>query len=195
MQSSKDLAIIILAAGKSSRMGNLTKQLIKYNDETLIKIAVTKALEISNNVFVVLGHDLTNIKKELENLNINIIENPNYQDGIGTSISCATKVCKEFENILFMLCDQPFIDTEHLKKLKESINNINIISTVYENSKNSTVPAIFPKKYYEELIKLKQDIGAKKIINENKSINIKLKKELSVDIDTIEDVNKFLSKK
>lgn len=191
----KDLAIIILAAGKSSRMGKITKQLVKYNDETLIKIAVKKALEISNDIFVVLGHDIINIKKELENTNVNIVENPNYENGIGTSISCATKVCKEFENLLFMLCDQPFIDNSHLNNLKSKIDNQSIIATVYEDSKNATVPAIFPKKYYNELIKLNKDKGAKEIINQNNSINIKLKKELSIDIDTIEDIDKFLSKK
>lgn len=191
----KDLAIIILAAGKSSRMGKITKQLVKYNDETLIKIAVKKALEISNDIYVVLGHDIINIKKELENTNVNIVENTNYEKGIGTSISCATKVCKDYENLLFILCDQPFIDNSHLNNLKSKIDNQSIIATVYEDSNNATVPAIFPKKYYDELIKLNKDMGAKEIINQNNSINIKLKKELSIDIDTIEDIDKFLSKK
>ena len=53
MKNSKDLAVVILAAGISSRLGNLTKQLLVYKNETLLKIAVKKALEISKDVFVV----------------------------------------------------------------------------------------------------------------------------------------------
>ena len=53
MQNSKDLAVVILAAGISSRLGNITKQLLVYKNETLLKIVVKKALEISKDIFVV----------------------------------------------------------------------------------------------------------------------------------------------
>ena len=46
MEKFKNLAVIILAAGKSSRLKGKMKQLLKYQDESLIKIAVKKALKI-----------------------------------------------------------------------------------------------------------------------------------------------------
>jgi molybdenum cofactor cytidylyltransferase len=190
----KDLAIIILAAGKSSRMVDATKQLVKYYNQSLIRLACSKAIEISKNVYVVLGYQKEECFDEIKDLNVNVIYNQDFEKGIGTSISCAVNELYEYENVMITLCDQPFISPSHFVELIKNIDSQNIISTIYEESKNSTVPAIFPKKYYNELIKLNKDIGAKKIINENKSINIKLKKELSVDIDTIEDVDKFLSK-
>ena len=45
MKNSKDLAVVILAAGISSRLGDITKQLSVYKNETLLKIAVKKALK------------------------------------------------------------------------------------------------------------------------------------------------------
>lgn len=191
--NSKDLAIIILAAGKSSRLGSITKQLLKYKDETLLKIAVKKALEVSNNIFVILGHEKEGCQKELENFCINILFNQDYKKGIGSSISFGIEHTKDYKNCLIMLCDQPFIPIEHLKSLKDNIDNKTIISTQYEKSLNSTVPAIFPKKYYDKLMQLKEDFGAKSILKKENCININLEKKYSIDIDTVENIKNYLN--
>lgn len=192
MEKSKNLAIIILAAGTSSRLGDITKQLLVYKNETLLRTAVKKALEISKDVFVVLGHEKNSCQKELESLNVNIIYNPNYKQGMGTTLSLGISYTKEFTHTMVMLCDQPFIPASHYQALKENIQNENIIASSYGENKNSKVPAIFPKKYYEELVKLDSDFGAKLILQKETCINIQLQKEFCIDIDTVEDVNLFL---
>ena len=191
MKNSKDLAVVILAAGISSRLGNLTKQLLVYKNETLLKIAVKKALEISKNVFVVLGHEKEKCEKELEDFDVNIIYNPNYKKGMGTTLSLGIKHTKEFNYTMIILCDQPFIPISHFQALKENIQNENIIASLYEKNKSPKVPAIFPKKYYDELLKLDADFGAKEILQKESCINIQLKKDFCIDIDTLEDM-KFL---
>ena len=191
MQNSKDLAVVILAAGTSSRLGEITKQLLVYKNETLLKIAVKKALEISKDVFVVLGHEKEKCEKELEDFDVNIIINENYKQGMGTTLSLGIEHCKEFNHTMIILCDQPFIPISHFQALKENIQNENIIASSYEKNKNSKVPAIFPKKYYDELLKLDADIGAKEILQKKSCINIQLEKDFSIDIDTLEDI-KFL---
>jgi molybdenum cofactor cytidylyltransferase len=191
MQNSKDLAVVILAAGISSRLGNITKQLLVYKNETLLKIVVKKALEISKNVFVVLGHEKEKCKKELEDFDVNIIYNPNYKKGMGTTLSLGIKHTKEFNYTMIILCDQPFIPISHFQALKENIQNENIIASLYEKNKSAKVPAIFPKKYYDELLKLDADFGAKEILQKESCINIQLKKDFCIDIDTLEDM-KFL---
>jgi molybdenum cofactor cytidylyltransferase len=191
MQNSKDLAVVILAAGISSRLGYITKQLLVYKNETLLKIAVKKALEISKDVFVVLGHEKEKCKKELEDFDVNIIYNPNYKKGMGSTLSLGIEHTKEFDHTMVMLCDQPFIPISHFQALKENIQNENIIASLYEKNKNSKVPAIFPKKYYDELLKLNEDFGAKEILQKESCINIQLEKDFCIDIDTLEDM-KFL---
>ena len=191
MQNSKDLAVVILAAGISSRLGNLTKQLLVYKNETLLKIAVKKALEISKDVFVVLGHEKEKCEKELKDFDVNIIYNPNYKKGMGSTLSLGIKHTKEFNHTMVMLCDQPFIPISHFQALKKNIQNENIIASLYEKNKNSKVPAIFPKKYYDELLKLDADFGAKEILQKESCINIQLEKDFCIDIDTLEDM-KFL---
>ena len=191
MKNSKDLAVVILAAGISSRLGYITKQLLVYKNETLLKIAVKKALEISKDVFVVLGHEKEKCEKELEDFDVNIIYNPNYKKGMGSTLSLGIKHTKEFNYTMIMLCDQPFIPISHFQVLKENIQNENIIASLYEKNKSAKVPAIFPKKYYDELLKLDADFGAKEILQKESCINIQLKKDFCIDIDTLEDM-KFL---
>ena len=194
MQNSKDLAVVILAAGTSSRLGDITKQLLVYKNETLLKIAVKKALEISKNVFVVLGHEKEKCEKELEDFDVNIIYNPNYKKGMGSTLSLGIKHSKDFNHTMVMLCDQPFIPLWHFQALKENIQNENIIASSYEKNKSPKVPAIFPKKYYDELLKLDADIGAKEILQKESCINIQLEKDFCMDIDTINDIE-FLKDK
>ena len=191
MKNSKDLAVVILAAGISSRLGNITKQLLVYKNETLLKIVVKKALEISKNVFVVLGHEKEKCEKELEDFDVNIIYNSNYKKGMGSTLSLGIKHTKEFNYTMVMLCDQPFIPISHFQVLKENIQNENIIASLYEKNKSAKVPAIFPKKYYDELLKLDADFGAKEILQKESCINIQLEKDFCIDIDTLEDM-KFL---
>ena len=191
MKNSKDLAVVILAAGISSRLGDITKQLLVYKNETLLKIAVKKALEISKDVFVVLGHEKEKCEKELEDFDVNIIYNSNYKKGMGSTLSLGIKHTKEFNYTMVMLCDQPFIPISHFQVLKENIQNENIIASLYEKNKSAKVPAIFPKKYYDELLKLDADFGAKEILQKESCINIQLKKDFCIDIDTLEDM-KFL---
>ena len=194
MQNSKDLAVVILAAGISSRLGNITKQLLVYKNETLLKIAVKKALEISKDIFVVLGYEKEKCEKELENFDVNIIYNPNYKKGMGTTLSLGIEHAKEFSHTMVMLCDQPFIPISHFQALKKNIQNEDIIASLYEKNKSPKVPAIFPKKYYDELLKLDADIGAKEILQKESCINIQLEKDFCMDIDTINDIE-FLKDK
>jgi len=190
MEKLNNLAILILAAGSSSRLGE-PKQLIKHKRETLIKNAVKKALKIAGNVFVVLGHEKEKCEKELEDFDVNIIYNPNYKKGMGTTLSFGIKHTKEFNHTMVMLCDQPFIPIAHFQALKENIQNENIIASLYEKNKSPKVPAIFTKKYYGELLKLDADFGAKEILQKESCINIQLEKDFCMDIDTFEDI-KFL---
>ncbi len=191
MNKLNNLAILILAAGTSSRLGE-PKQLLKYKNESLLKITVKKALEISSNIFVVLGHEKEKCENEIKDFDITIIYNKNYKEGMGTSLSCGINQTKIFDNTLVMLCDQPFIPISHYKTLIKNIQEETIIASIYGETNNSKVPAIFPKKHYDKLISLNADLGAREILKKEKCINIKLDKDLAIDIDTIEEVNSFL---
>ena len=110
---------------------------------------------------------------------------------MGSSLALGVNHTKDFDYTMVMLCDQPFIPLSHFQALKKNIQNENIIASLYGKNESAKVPAIFPKKYYDELLKLDADFGAKEILQKESCINIQLGKDFSIDIDTFEDM-KFL---
>ena len=184
-----DLAVLILAAGTSSRLGE-PKQLVKFKEKTLIQIAIENALEISSNVFVVLGEKVDLIIQEIIEYPISILVNENYKDGIGSSISCAIPSLIDFDKTLVMLCDQPFIKSSHLRKLVDKAEETNNIVCSYYK-KDVAVPVVFPQEFYIDLFTLKEDKGAKAIIKDNTYESVFLDDSLAFDVDTKNDKKKL----
>ena len=192
MEKFNNLAILILAAGTSSRLGE-PKQLLKVGEETLVQLTIKKALELSSNVRVVLGHKSDEIKNEIIEYPISIIINPKYKEGMGSSLAYGMSNFFEANKVLIMLCDQPLIPLTHYKKLiKKSLENENlIICSKYQNK--FAVPSIFPKKYFNILKELKGDKGARKFLEENPLDFVLLEDKYSMDIDTKKDYLDFLN--
>ena len=187
-------AILILAAGSSSRMG-APKQLLPYKNTTLLGYSIEQAKHINiKHVFCVLGANAEIIEKSIENYQIETIYNPNFKNGLSSSIFVGVKKLQHnFDTILIMLADQPNVDFNYLNKLIKTSeeNPSKIIASNYQNKIG--VPAIFPKKYFNQLLELKGDKGARNILNNNKSDIIKMPPFNLTDIDTKEDYQNLIS--
>ena len=187
------LAVLLLAAGSSSRMGS-PKQFLKWNNTTLLNHAINTVEQIDQNeIVLVLGANYEEINSKVDASDITIIYNENWEKGLGNSIACGIKFIIEslpdIESVLIMLTDQPLIDSNFIiEMIKTHQKNPNdIICTQYKNNKLG-VPAIFNKNYFEELSYLNHDKGAKDILNKNPENIIFISgKDLISDIDTIED--------
>lgn len=172
----KKVAVLILAAGSSSRM-KTPKQLLKIGNKTLLEIVLEKAKFIFEEpVFCVLGANEKLIRKTINTKNIEFIYNKNYLEGLSTSIVSGIKYLEKtsnhFDGIMILLADQPAIDSVYLKNLLHlfQTNKNSLIASKYQDKVG--VPAIFPKEYFNELKLLKGDEGAKKIIIKNKKDTI-----------------------
>lgn len=188
-----NIAIVILAAGASKRMGS-PKQLLKWGNESLLTHAINKALNVKDSeVIVVLGANHGSIQKEIEQFPITILKNSNWKEGLGKSIACAAKYVIELKpktnGLVITLADQPLIDTEFLKIIIQNFyqDRNQIVATSYGNRKNG-VPALFDSHYFEELSNLSNDNGAKHILKKHESsvVSLQLQQE-NLDIDSIED--------
>lgn len=185
-----DLAILILAAGSSSRLGQ-PKQLVMYHDETLLRRSANQALELSPNVFVVLGHEYKACSTALEGLHVNVLYHENYAKGMGRSIAFGVSHTTSFEHTLIMLCDQPLIPKSHYDALIATAGS-RISASQYLDGDRLGVPAIFPHAYYEALMQLNGDKGAQRLLKNELCDSIYLANEWSIDIDTAEDIKKYL---
>jgi len=186
-----DLAILILAAGSSSRLGQ-PKQLVLYQNETLLRRSVKQALELSPNVFVILGHEYEACLSSLEGLPVNTLYHENYAKGIGSSIAFGISHTLSFAHTLIMLCDQPLIPLEHYRALIDNVEQGVLVASSYLPKERVAVPALFPKRYYEDLMVLTGDKGAQMLLSDASCIPVALKQAFTVDIDTQEDVANYL---
>lgn len=198
------MAVVILAAGASRRMGQ-PKQLLKWGDETLITHTLKTALKLNtNNIYVVLGANFQIIQKTIQHFPVTILNNNNWEQGLGTSIAWASKYIQEqgqeqklkVDAVLFILADQPFITSHYLNELISSFSphKKQIIASSYQNGKFG-VPAIFDTYYLNQLSKLNDDFGARHILKVNESFVKALKPPVkNVDLDFKEDYERLHKK-
>ncbi len=186
------LAVLILAAGNSSRMG-VSKQLLKWKDTNLLQHSINTVSKVNSQNLVVLGANYSKIKSQIEDKNITILCHQNWQNGLGSTISFGIDYIKKslphIDSVLIMLADQPLIDADFLNQMIETheLYPNKIICTLYQNKKLG-VPAIFNNSFFEELLKLNDDKGAKNLLQKYPdSILFVNGEDLILDIDTKED--------
>src|ERR1700730_12874492 len=102
--------ILILAAGSSSRFGS-AKQLVHYNNKTLIQHVIDEAvLAGASPVIVVTGARADEVSKNIRNENAHIVLNADWQQGMAGSIVTGLRaaVTYEIDKIIITVSDQPF---------------------------------------------------------------------------------------
>ena len=194
------IGIIILAAGASTRLGR-SKQLLKFQDKTLIQKISETALETGFQTVVVLGANAAKIKSEIENLPIDIVFNQVWQSGMSSSIVAGLEKSLEINphlsSAIILLCDQPFVTKEMILRLieKQMRTEKAIVASEYKNTIG--VPALFIKSKFAELLDLKGDVGARVLIKKygDEDLATISAPEAAFDIDTKEDYRKFLLSK
>jgi molybdenum cofactor cytidylyltransferase len=189
-------SVIILAAGQSSRLGQ-PKQLLSYKGKTLLQHSIENALRIeAQSVLVVLGASKDLIRKEITYPNISIVENPEWDSGIASSIKSGLRALRntspESDAILLMVCDQPFIDSGVLQRLLHAQKNTGraIVGSSYDSTYG--IPALFHSSLFPELMELSGDTGAKKLFDKYRTQSFFVPfHNGGIDIDTEEDYEKL----
>jgi molybdenum cofactor cytidylyltransferase len=186
-------AIVLLAAGMSSRMGS-PKQVLEYNGKSLLRHSVETALGTGMQpVLVVLGANHTLMEKELESINgIQYVLNPGWHEGMASSIRCgveaALKVDPSLDGLIIMVCDQPFVNTALLEEIfqAQQKTGMPVVASSYHDDPG--VPALFHKSFFSKLLALKGDTGARKLLkNQAGSVTLVQFPEGETDIDTMHD--------
>ena len=192
-----NVAAIILAAGSSSRMGR-SKQMLDIHGETLLE-RTTKTVLASGirDVVVVLGADNQIHKQVLASCPVIIIDNNDWTKGMGSSIKCGlrhlTHMGSGYDGVLIFVCDQPLLTTELISTILQTFdqNRKPIIASVY--SAVPGVPVLFEKSYFQKLMQLPDDQGAKRLIQQNPAdVGLVPFPGGEVDLDTMQDYDALL---
>lgn len=189
------VSVIILAAGSSSRMGQ-SKQLLAWGDETLLSHTITTAIASrANRVYVVLGSTADQHRKAIEHLPVQIITNPEWARGMGSSLKTGLRsaLVSDPAAVLVMVCDQPFVTIDHLNNIIEhfSVTKQQIVASKYQDALG--VPALFAKTMFEELANIGDEEGARKVIERHKKEVASVHLTSGTDLDTPDDYRKALA--
>lgn len=193
-------AIIILAAGNSSRLGK-PKQLLTYQGQTLIDITIAASVKTEfHPIVVVLGAYAEEIKQRSAGAEVFYAVNERWENGMSSSISfglqTALAIEPKIENAIFTVADQVHIKAEIFEQLNTVHQSTlkNIITCAY--AETTGTPALFNKKYFKELLNLTGETGAKNLLKTHGDDTVNIPFELGkIDIDTEADYNNLINNK
>jgi molybdenum cofactor cytidylyltransferase len=188
------VAIILLAAGASTRMGR-PKQLLTYDGHTFLrKAAEAAAASVCRPLLVVLGAYADQLQSEIDGLLVRSVINDRWAEGMGSSIRAGLEALKHCDRegaakaVVLMLCDQPFVTAAVINNLVTAFrsNSKGIVASEYGGIVG--VPALFAREYFAALAALSGAAGAKQIIADHTSdvVRVSFPKGIT-DIDTPED--------
>ena len=190
--NSSTIGLMILAAGASTRMGT-PKQLLAYRGCSFIRnMAEVAIASVCQHIAVVLGANAEQIKPEISQLPVHIVENQQWADGMSSSIwvglEALLAVNQDLEAVAIALCDQPFVSSQTLDRIVEAYRFTGnpIIASEYAGTLG--VPVLFSRSLFSELMALKSNEGAKKLIKKHihEVFSVPFP-EGSIDIDTPND--------
>lgn len=187
-------ALIILAAGDSSRMGK-PKQLLIHEGQTLLETVVQSGLSSGcNPIVVVLGAFANEIKAKHDFQALTYVINENWKTGMSSSIVAGLSALAEksftLDQVILSVADQPFMTNKILHQLilKQQETGKGIIACRYQHT--AGVPVLFSSTYFQQLSQLHGDEGAKKLLlqypDDVSTIDFE---QGHIDIDTLSDYN------
>ena len=196
--SSFHFGAVILAAGASTRMGE-PKQLLRLDGRTLLRRTVDTALASSAwPVVVVLGAQSAAIRPEVARLPVLVVENREWKEGLAASIRAGVGVLETFSLLLqaalLVACDQPNLSPEAIDRLLRvhRQGGPSIVAARYGGHPGP--PALFARSHFHELMGLRGTEGARPLFASHAdhfaAVDLP---ELAVDLDTPEDLRKFLA--
>lgn len=181
------IAAVVLAAGASSRLGEPKQLLLGATGETLVHEAAREALAAgAKPVIVVVGASSMLITSALFDLDVQISDNVNWQEGLASSIRCGVQVAEhcdaDVHAVMLLTCDMPAVGETHLRSLLSAFETgATRVASAYGGTVG--VPAIIPRSEFSDLLQLTGDKGAKPLLLRAGTIAVPLQHGTS-DLDT-----------
>jgi molybdenum cofactor cytidylyltransferase len=159
------ISAIVLGAGLSQRMGAF-KQLLPYGDHTVIEQVVSVLLACAiDQVVVVTGHRHPEVEQVLQKWNVRVSFNPNYIDGMLTSLQYGWRVVpRDTTAVMHVLGDQPQIEKPVVAQLiaHYRAQNAGIVVPVFGGRRGH--PILLSTRYRDEILALGKDATMRDIM-------------------------------
>ena len=183
------IAAILLAAGRSTRMGEQNKLTARVDGVPMVQ-RVARQIAASKVVatVTVLGHEADQVKAVLDGLPLSFTENPDYASGLASSVK--TGLCalpKECDGFLVCLGDMPTVSSQDINRLIAAFNPTEgraICIPTHRGKRGN--PILFARRFAADMETLEGDIGARRLISRYEDMVCEVDTEGGVltDIDT-----------
>jgi molybdenum cofactor cytidylyltransferase len=166
-KAGRAIAAVVLAAGRSSRMGGPNKLLEKINGRPLVRIVVDAALgSKARPVIVVTGHQRERVEAALAGLPVQVVHNPDFSDGLGTSLKAGiAAVPPEADGTIVCLGDMPQVDAALIDRLIAAFDPdkgaLAVVPTIEGKRGN---PVVWSRRFFPDLMAVEGDVGARHLI-------------------------------
>ena len=188
---------IVISAGLSGRMEKF-KPLLNYKDKSFLQSIATKLSEVCEKIIVVAGYKADEVKENIEQLNTKIsykfVLNPDYKQGMFTSLQAGIRNAKQADWILYHFVDQPGLpQTFYSEFIQQIDNNHTWIHPMLNGERGH--PILIHNELFELIINASKESNLREL---SKSSLVKKKfwecsyEEIFQDIDTEEDYRELL---
>lgn len=188
----RQVAAIVMAAGRSTRMGGPNKLLLEHGGKPLVRLAVESALASrASPVVVVTGHQAEAVRAALQGLDVAFAHNPDFADGLSTSVRTGIAALPpEAGAALVCLGDMPRVDSGLIDRLIDAFDpdrgDLIAIPTVGGRRGN---PVLWARRFFDDLRRLVGDSGGRQILADNRGAIVEVAVEgaaATFDVDTPE---------
>lgn len=180
---------LVLAAGRSSRMGGPNKLLALFSGEPLIRRTAKAALESgATGTVVVTGHQAARVREALEGLDLRFVHNPEFAAGLSGSLKAGVAGLPESAGAaLIMLGDMPAVGAESLHRLLDAFRAAggkSIVRATHAGKRGN--PVILPRTLFSAVAQLEGDTGARHLVEGGLApvIDVEIGEGASLDVDT-----------
>jgi molybdenum cofactor cytidylyltransferase len=163
-----NIAAVVLAAGRSTRMG-ANKLIADVGGKPMVRRVAEAALEsAASPVLVVTGHQQADVRVALTGLDVMFVHNPNYAQGLSTSLKAGIAAAPaSVAGALVLLGDMPQIAPGHLNQLIAAFRDrVGFIIVPVHAGKRGN-PVLWPRAFFPAMLALDGDAGAKRLLAAN----------------------------
>jgi molybdenum cofactor cytidylyltransferase len=162
------IAAVILAAGRSTRMGDINKLLCDVGGRSLIaRVADSACASRCRPVVLVSGFDSEAVRAAVSGYPLDVVFNPDFGKGMATSLRCGLMALPdEVNGALILLGDMPRISAQDIDRLIDAFDTAHphVIIPEFEGRRGN--PVLWPKKHFARLVSLEGDIGGRRLLDE-----------------------------
>lgn len=184
------IGVLVLAAGRSSRMGGVNKLLAHVDGIPMVARAANAALASrAAHVCVITGHEAPRVQAALAGCAARFVHNPDYAAGMSTSLRAGLRALPDgLDAVIVMLADMPWISARHLDALIDAFDPAapRIVAPHHRGRRGN--PVLWPKAHFEEMAAVGGDQGARELLTRHASgiVQIEADEAIFADLDTPE---------